>query len=149
MDRESKQATHQSARRQRLKVLVVEDNSICARVIQVMLTVLGHQPYLVSEARSALEVWSTSSFDCVLMDLALPDMNGAQIMKMMREKGSGNGTDCPIVAMTAHAYYGDRTRFLADGFDGYIAKPLRMADMAHEIERVCHSACFTGTHNEQ
>jgi len=66
----------------------------------------------------------------VFMDIHLPGMNGTEAMRRIREAG----LKVPIVALTAYAMKGDRERFLADGFDGYIAKPVRISEIISFLE---------------
>ncbi len=120
-----------------LKLLVAEDNPISARMLVGMLTRLGHQAVVTANGREVVERWQAEPFDLILMDIQMPMMDGSEACKAIRmqqqQKGSGH---IPIIALTAHALRSDRERFLSQGFDGYLAKPFKMRDLADELERV-------------
>lgn len=75
------------------------------------------------------------SFDLVLMDVEMPEMDGLEATAAIREKEKGSGTHVPIVAMTAQAMTGDRERCLAGGMDDYIPKPIRKEDLYEKVEQ--------------
>ena len=74
-------------------------------------------------------------FDIVLMDIQMPEMDGMEATRAIRELEKKSGTHIPIVAMTAHAMRGDREKCLAGGMDGYVSKPISPAALFAEIER--------------
>jgi CheY-like chemotaxis protein len=76
-----------------------------------------------------------SSFDVILMDVQMPDMDGLEATAAIRARETASGSRIPIVAMTAHAMIGDREQCLKAGMDGYISKPVSRAELAHVIER--------------
>ena len=73
----------------------------------------------------ALERLENESFDLVLMDIQMPEIDGFEATAAIRKKEEATGTHLPIIAMTAHAMQGDRERCLAAGMDGYISKPIK------------------------
>lgn len=119
-----------------LKVLVAEDNRLNADTIIAMLKRMGHEVEVASNGREALEKWHASVVHCVLMDIQMPVMDGYLAAATMREQEQKMGGHTPIIAMTAHALHGDRERFLAEGFDGYVSKPVDMQMLAEELKRV-------------
>ena len=119
-----------------LKVLVAEDNKLNADTIIAMLKRMGHEVEVASNGREALEKWHASAVHCVLMDIQMPVMDGYLAAATMREQEQKMGGHTPIIAMTAHALHGDRERFLAEGFDGYVSKPVDMQMLAEELKRV-------------
>ncbi len=119
-----------------LKVLVAEDNKLNADSIVAMLRLMGHQAGVAENGRRALEMWHATAFHCILMDIQMPVMDGHLAMTTIREQESKMGGHTPIIALTAHALLGDRERFLAEGFDGYLAKPIEIKSLAHELARV-------------
>jgi len=126
----------QAVMNKRLKVLVAEDNKLNAGTIIAMLKRMGHEVEVASNGREALERWHASAVHCVLMDIQMPVMDGHLAAATMREQEQKMGGHTPIIAMTAHALHGDRERFLAEGFDGYVSKPVEMQVLADELRRV-------------
>jgi CheY-like chemotaxis protein len=114
----------QEARR-RLNILVVEDNIVNQKVASAMLTKRGHRLTLASNGREALEILAEESFDLILMDVQMPEMDGIAATRRIRDKEKVEGGHVPIVAMTARAMKGDRQECLAAGMDDYISKPIR------------------------
>ncbi len=120
-----------------LTVLVVDDESLNRKVMCQMLQRLGHTPICVLSGPEALASLKQHRFDLVLMDVQLPEMDGIETMKRIRDGDSGlNGPHIPIVALTAFTMKGDRERFLEAGMDDYIAKPIAMADVQKVMARV-------------
>jgi PAS domain S-box-containing protein len=120
-----------------LRLLVAEDNPISARMLVGMLTRLGHQAVVTGNGREAVERWQAETFDAILMDIQMPIMNGSEACEVIRMRQQQEGIGhIPIIALTAHALRSDRERFLSQGFDGYLAKPFKIRDLADELERV-------------
>ena len=115
--------------RRPLRILLAEDNAINQKVVAGMLASGGHQVVVVDNGRAAVEAVQRQVFDVVLMDIQMPEMNGLEATSAIREAERAGGRRLPIVAMTAHAMDSDRQRCLAAGMDGYVAKPIRIADM--------------------
>lgn len=116
-----------------LKILVAEDNQINQIVLANLLRKKGHEVVLVEDGRGALEQLQRERFDLILMDVRMPVMDGLEATKRIRG-GEVASVDprIPIIALTAHALPDDRDRFLANGMDDYIAKPIEM----EELDRV-------------
>ncbi|MGE3259224.1 MAG: ATP-binding protein [Geobacter sp.] len=120
-----------------LNVLVAEDNSINARYIEALLVRFGHQVMIVGNGQEALEALKQRAFDCVLMDLQMPLLDGFQAVEAIRNQERETGAPhLPIIALTAHALRGDRESILAKGFDGYVAKPVELKQLVEELARV-------------
>jgi CheY-like chemotaxis protein len=119
-----------------LSVLVAEDNPLNATMILAMLQRMGHRPQLAEDGQKALEAWSQAAYDCILMDIQMPVLDGVQAAAAIRQQEYARGGHIPIIALTAHALRGDRQRLLAEGFDGYLAKPLEMIELAKELQRL-------------
>jgi two-component system, sensor histidine kinase and response regulator len=107
-----------------LRVLVAEDNRVNQRVAQGLLTRRGHQVSIVGDGRQAVEAVENGTFDLVLMDVQMPEMDGIEATKAIRASEARTGRHVRIVAMTAHAMSGDRDRCFAAGMDGYLSKPI-------------------------
>jgi len=75
-------------------------------------------------------------FDLILMDIEMPEMNGLEASRAIREREKLNGGHIPIVAMTAHVMKGDEQRCIAAGMDGYLSKPIRPSDLTGAINKV-------------
>ncbi|WP_176049685.1 CHASE domain-containing protein [Burkholderia sp. BCC1644] len=118
-------------------VLLVEDNPINQRLALRLLEKLGHRAELASNGREALDKLERGSFDVVLMDIQMPEMDGLAATREWRAREQhGEHDRLPIIAMTAHAMQGDRERCLAAGMDGYVSKPVAVDTLVREIERV-------------
>ena len=105
------------------RALVVDDNNINRRVARSFLEIHGLQISEASDGNQALEVLSKDKFDIVLMDIHMPGLDGAEAFKRLRNSGSVNRLT-PVIALTADSMHGDREKFLAKGFDGYVSKPI-------------------------
>jgi two-component system sensor histidine kinase/response regulator len=116
---------------QALRVLLAEDNLVNQRLMTRLLEKRGHRVVLAADGSEALAALEKGSFDLVLMDIPMPQMNGMEATARIREKEKITGEHQPIVALTAHAMKGDQELCLAGGMDGYLAKPVS----AHELIR--------------
>jgi two-component system sensor histidine kinase/response regulator len=112
-----------------LRVLLAEDNPVNQRLATRLLEKRGHRDVVASNGRQALEALERASFDLVLMDVQMPEMDGFEATAAIREKEKANGQHLPVIAVTAHAMKGDRERCLAAGMDGYLAKPIRQQEL--------------------
>ena len=121
------------------RVLLAEDGAINQQVAVRLLEERGHSVVVVNNGRAAVEQVAAQSFDVVLMDVQMPEMDGLEATAAIRRAEAQTGGHIPIVAMTAHAMKGDRDRFLAAGMDGYVAKPVRPHELYAAVEGL-HSA---------
>jgi CheY-like chemotaxis protein/HPt (histidine-containing phosphotransfer) domain-containing protein len=112
-----------------LRVLLAEDHPVNQKVAVRMLEHLGHQVVVAPHGVAALAALEKESFDVVLMDLQMPEMDGFEALRAIRGRENERGEHQPVIALTAHAMEGDRERCLGAGFDGYLAKPIRQADL--------------------
>ncbi|MEW5773881.1 MAG: response regulator [Thermodesulfobacteriota bacterium] len=119
-----------------LKVLVAEDNEGNRKTILYMLSRLGLEAVCAEDGEEALDALSRERFDLVLMDIQMPGADGLEATRRIRAAHNGIDPAVRVVAMTAHAMEGDRERFLSQGMDDYLAKPLRKRDLV----RVLHEA---------
>ena len=117
-----------------LSVLVAEDNQANCIYAEKLLKKMGHRVVVATDGKKALEAWEKERFDLVLMDIQMPEMNGDEVVRIIRQREVGRRT--PIIAVTAHAVLGDNQRLLEAGCDGYVAKPFRIEALAEEIRRV-------------
>ena len=107
-----------------LRVLLAEDNIVNQRLAVALLEKAGHRVTVAGNGRLAIEALARDTFDVVLMDMQMPEMDGEEAMGHIRATERAHGGHVPIVAVTAHALSGDRERCLAAGADGYVSKPL-------------------------
>ncbi|HYL61840.1 MAG TPA: response regulator [Candidatus Methylomirabilis sp.] len=124
----------------RLKILLVEDNSVNQTLAVRLLEKRGHEVTVAGNGRVALEILDHQIFDVVLMDVQMPEIDGLTATTTIREKEKTSGAHIPIVAMTAHAMVGDRERCLAAGMDAYVSKPLRTEELLESIEKTVAGA---------
>ncbi len=123
-----------------LKLLIAEDNAMNAATTVAMLKRLGHQAEVAANGQEALELWHTGGFNAILMDIQMPVMDGCLAVSIIRQQEQKTGGHTPVIAMTAYALHGDRERFLAQGFDGYISKPVDIHLLGRELMRLAATA---------
>ena len=117
----------------RLRVLLAEDHPINQMVAARLLETLGHEVTVVGDGKAAVETLEGGTFDLVLMDVQMPEMDGFEAVAAIRAREAHSGGHVPVIALTAHAMKGDRERCLANGFDGYLAKPVQEAELRAAI----------------
>jgi PAS domain S-box-containing protein len=111
-----------------LAILVAEDNVINQKVVRQLLLHLGYLADVVSNGVEVLEALERQNYDVVLMDVQMPEMDGLEACRQLRQR---YGDDAPprVIAMTANAMPGDRETCLAAGMDAYVSKPVELADI--------------------
>lgn len=122
--------------RRHRRILLAEDNPVNQKLALRMLQKAGYTVSLAEDGEKALELVAQEHFDLILMDVQMPKMDGFQATHRIRESERPTGRHIPIVAMTAHAMAGNREECLAEGMDGYIAKPIRMEELRQTIENL-------------
>jgi two-component system, sensor histidine kinase and response regulator len=116
-------------------VLVVEDNMANQMVASLLLEKLGYSLDVAINGVKALEAIAWTSYDVILMDCDMPEMDGFQATQEVRKREQKNGSRIPIIAMTANAMQGDRERCLAAGMDDYVTKPISRKDLHAVLQR--------------
>ena len=116
-----------------LKVLVVEDNAVNQRVVEMQLRKTGCRADFASNGVEALQAVEQARYDVVLMDCQMPEMDGYEATRRLRSDPRFAGVR--IIAMTANAMLGDREKCLAAGMDDYVSKPLREAELRAALGR--------------
>jgi signal transduction histidine kinase/CheY-like chemotaxis protein/HPt (histidine-containing phosphotransfer) domain-containing protein len=119
-----------------LRILVSEDNPVNQALILRLLEKEGHYPTLARNGKEAIALTANGHFDLAFMDVQMPEMDGFVATIAIRQREQVLGGHLPIVAMTAHALKGDRERCLASGMDGYVAKPVTLAAIQAELQKV-------------
>jgi len=123
-----------------LAILVADDVEINRALVQAVLEPHGHQITFAEDGRSALEHYESKRFDIVLMDVQMPEMDGLQATRSIREyeRATGRSAAVPIVAMTAFAGNEDRQLCLDAGMDDYLTKPIKPAQLLQLLNKFCH-----------
>ena len=121
--------------RSSLRVLLAEDNRVNQVLAVRLLEQKGHSVTVANNGLEALAILETRNFDIVLMDVQMPEMDGFEATRIVREKEGPSGNHLPIIALTAYAMKGDPERCLAAGMDAYISKPLQVTELYAAMER--------------
>ena len=116
------------------RVLLAEDVKLNQILTQKLLARSGYQIDIAENGLRAVEALQNADYDVILMDVQMPEMDGIEATRRIREMEAATGAHVQIVAMTAHAMAGDRERCLAEGMDDYIAKPLSRVDVLRVLE---------------
>jgi PAS domain S-box-containing protein len=119
-----------------LRVLVAEDNAVNQRVAVRMLERLGHDVTLACNGTSAVEAYQKDSFDLILMDVQMPEMDGLEATSTIRRLEKATGGHVPILAMTAHAMRSHRDDCISAGMDGFVSKPVQMKQLADILDTI-------------
>ena len=134
-----------------LRILLAEDNQVNQAVATRLLHKMGHTFTLANNGKEALALIASRVFDLVLMDIQMPEMDGIEATRRIRQDERGTLIHMPIIAMTAHAMKGDRERCLAAGMDGYISKPIIASKLELAIATLAkkHQAVVSEASTEQ
>jgi two-component system, sensor histidine kinase and response regulator len=118
-----------------LKILLAEDNLVNQKLARRLLEKRNHVATVVCNGKEALAALGKDRFDLVLMDIQMPEMDGFEATRILREREKTNGGYQPVVAMTALAMNGDRERCIEVGMDGYLSKPIRPQELDEVLDR--------------
>ena len=116
-------------------ILVVEDNEKNMKLFRDVLVATGYRTLEATTGGEAVDMASEHTPDLVLMDIQLPDLDGVQALHRLRANAST--ARIPVLALTAQAMLGDRERFLAAGFDGYLSKPVDVRELIGTVREHC------------
>ncbi len=117
-----------------LRILLAEDSFVNQKLALALLKKHGHEVVVADNGRQAVELAQTDNFDLILMDVQMPEMDGFEATRKIRERERQTGMHTPIIALTAHALKGDREHCLDAGMDAYVSKPMRARDLYETIE---------------
>ena len=117
------------------QVLVVEDNEKSMKLFRDVLVATGYRALEATTGGEAVDLAVEQGPDLVLMDIQLPDADGVDVLRRLRT--DDRTATIPVLAVTAQAMQGDRERFLAAGFDGYVSKPLHVGELLETVRRHC------------
>ena len=126
--------------RERLKILLAEDNRVNQLLVVRLLQGRGHHVDVVGDGQAALNAIEEQSFDLILMDIQMPEMDGLETARILRERQRNGHRMAPIIAMTAHAMKGDRDKCIEAGMTGYISKPIQPDQLFALMEDVMAEA---------
>jgi two-component system, cell cycle response regulator DivK len=116
-------------------VLIVDDNEKNVRLARDVLRAAGFRTIEAASGGEAIAVATEQLPDVILMDIRLPDIDGTEAARRLKDEPRTAGI--PIVALTSLAMKGDREWFLASGFDGYLEKPISVRDLPDQVRGFC------------
>jgi PAS domain S-box-containing protein len=117
----------------KLKILFAEDKEVTRKVVNLMLSSMGHEVSLVSNGHQAVDAFSPGKYDLILMDIQMPVMDGITATQLLRSK---HNILPPIVGVSANAFEGDKEKYMSLGMDDYITKPVRSEDFKELLGRL-------------
>jgi two-component system cell cycle response regulator DivK len=123
-------------------VLIVDDNEKNRKLARDVLTFAGFRSIEASSAEEGIALAEEHVPDVILMDVRLPGMDGSAAVGQLKRRD--RTAAIPVVAVTSFAMKGDRERFLADGFDGYLEKPISVREFPDQVRAFCGSASDGG-----
>jgi CheY-like chemotaxis protein len=113
-------------------VLLAEDDAVNRQMTTRLLEKMGHETHIAVNGREALDAIREATFDVVLMDVQMPEMDGLEATRQLRD---GDAEDLPyIIALTASVMEEDRRRCREAGMDGFLSKPVRQDELARALE---------------
>jgi two-component system cell cycle response regulator DivK len=117
------------------RILVVEDNEKNMKLFRDVLGAAGYSTLEATSGGQAVELATEHVPSLVIMDVRLPHVDGVEALQRLR--ADDRTASIPVLAVTAQAMHGDRERFLAAGFDGYLSKPLDIRELVAAVQRHC------------
>jgi CheY-like chemotaxis protein len=119
---------------QAVTILVAEDNDVNQMVVEQILETTGHSFAIVADGRQALDMFHKLKPKLVLMDVSMPNMNGLEATRAIRDAETETGGHVPIIGLTAHALKGEREMCLEAGMNDYMSKPISPDKLTAKIE---------------
>lgn len=121
------------------KILLAEDDKVNQMVVARILKEKGHRVDVANNGVEAISMYKQNKYDMILMDIQMPEIDGIEATRRIRALESG-GNRIPIIALTAFALHGDKEKFLSNGMDDYISKPIQMEKLFYIIDIVSNKA---------
>ena len=121
-------------------VLVADDNEVAQRLCRRVLEKAGHHVLTASDGQEAVNIALAAAPDMILMDVAMPVMDGLEAMKQIKDKRPS----MVVVIASAHSMAGDRERFLAAGANDVLSKPFRLNDLTEMVDKLVGGSPLTG-----
>lgn len=119
-----------------LKIIVAEDNMVNLMVQSRLLQTLGQSVLKASNGEEAVQLFRENDIDLIFMDIQMPIKDGIQALREIRQLDKERKQNTIVIALTAHAMIGDKERFIKEGFDDYLSKPLQKNDFLKTINRI-------------
>ncbi|NTV90833.1 MAG: response regulator [Clostridiales bacterium] len=116
-------------------ILLIEDDVVCQMVIKGLCKILEWNLYTATKASEAFEIMKREHFDIILMDIQMPEINGIEATKIIRDEERRSGGHIPIIATTAYTMEYSRESMLKYGMDDYISKPIDFTKLVQIIEK--------------
>ncbi len=123
----------------RLHILLAEDHPVNRELVVTLLTQEGHRVDTAPSGGQALRLARSERFDLIVMDVQMPELDGLEVTRLIREGEKQTGRHVPITALTARAMKGDRELCLAAGVDAYLSKPVKRPQLLDLIRRLTHA----------
>jgi len=114
-------------------ILIVEDNEINMLLMKEALSMYDYILYDAINGEEALAIFYKKKPDIILMDIQLPDIDGTEVLKRIRKEAKSS---VPVIALTAYALSGDEDKYITEGFDDYVSKPINIEDLITKIEKL-------------
>lgn len=118
-------------------ILIVDDNEKNVKLVREVLRFAGFRTLEAASGEEAITLAGEQLPDLILMDIRLPGMDGLAAVELL--KSQGRTAAIPVVALTSFAMKGDRERFLAAGFDGYLEKPISVKELPDQVRHYCEN----------
>ncbi len=119
------------------RILIVDDHEKNLKLVKVVLKSNGYETIEAEDGKKGIEKAREHLPDMILMDIQMPEIDGLEAMKILKSNEStGN---IPIIALTSYVMKGDKERFLAEGFDAYIPKPVDINELLKTVKEIINS----------
>lgn len=118
------------------RVLLAEDNEVNQFIARSIMEEWGCEVTIANNGNQAVQKWQEGQFDVILMDIQMPELNGMDSTKQIRERETESGAHIPIIALTANALKGDKEKYLQAGMDDYVSKPFEEDELYLKISAV-------------
>jgi CheY-like chemotaxis protein len=115
-------------------ICIIEDNKPIRRLFVTLLKKSGFETVDFPTGKSGIEWIKSNKPKCIIIDILLPDINGTEVLKVIRD--SPGGMKFPIIAVTGFAHAYDRDKFIDLGFDSYIPKPVNTITFVEEVSKI-------------
>ena len=128
-----------------LRVLVAEDNEFNSQLMQELLARRGHQVQLAKTGKETLRLLEAAAYDLLLLDVHMPELDGFQVIRVIRERERATGAHLPVIAVTARSRREDKDSCVAAGMDDYLAKPIGASALWAAIDRIVTTTSLQST----